>query len=374
MASRGSTAALQEIHAKIAKTRSIPVLLSKDGKSTTYPSAKIAAIELGLNNGHLNRVLKKKLKTIRGYTAVYEEVEDLPKEIWMKLPAVENVPEHIRERRGDSTQRPSTAWEKVLVSNMGRVKMGGIRATYGVENNEYLSVQIDGMSFKVHVLCALAFKLDKFKKDYQVDHLDEDKHNNKIENLVPLDPADHCAKTRADNPEMGKKTGMTLSKMLKLIESPRKDIVGQIKTTTEWVKELKISVGKINGAVRNKGKADGKHKFEVVIGELFKGEKAISHIIYVGVQVVTYTVSTFGRFYLRQKWQTRERQVTLAGHKFYLHQLVLLAKTRLQTLPLDLTVDHINGRDIEFPHKMSNLRWATRSTQVQNRGVKRARE
>jgi hypothetical protein len=370
---RGSTAALQEIHAKIATTKSIPVVLTKDGKSTTYTSGKIAAKELGLDPGSLVKVLKGKNKSIGGYTAVYAKIDDLLKEIWVKLPKLANVPEYIWERRDNRAQRPKDTWEKTLVSNMGRVKVGGIRVTYGKEAGEYLAVKIDGMQFLVHVICALAFKLDKFKKDYQVDHFDEDKHNNKIENLIPCDPSDHRAKTRADNPDMGKKQGVTKSKMLELVESPRKDLVGQIKTTTEWVEELKISRSKIHHAVRLKCKVDRKHKFEVVVSELFKGEKAISHIIYVENKVVTYTVSTLGRFRFRQKWQMRER-VIIAGRSFYIYQLVLLAKTRLQTLPLDLTVDHINGRDMEFPHKMSNLRWATGSTQIQNRGVKRARE
>jgi hypothetical protein len=371
---RGSAAALEEIHAKCARTKSIPVVLSKDGKSTTHASATIAAKELGLDRGSLVKVLKKQLNSTGGFTAVYAKTEDLPKEIWEKLPKLADVPEYIWERRQDTIQRPRDAWEKTLVSNMGRVKIGGIRVTCGTETEKYLSVQIDGMSFFVHVLCALTFKLDKFKRDYQVDHLDEDKHNNKIENLIPRDPADHSRKTHADNPEMGKKSGMTRSKMLKLVESPRKDLIGQIKTTIEWAKELKLSSGKINCAARQKGKADKKHKFEVVVGELLKNEKAVSHIIYIGNKVVTYTVSTFGRFYWRQKWQARDGQVKLAGQMFYIHQLVLLAKTRLQRLPVDLTVDHINGRDMEFPHKMSNLRWATHSTQTQNRGVKRARD
>jgi hypothetical protein len=373
MASRGSPAALQEIHTKSATTRSIPVVLTKDGKSTTYASASIAAKELGLDNGSLNKVLKGKLNSTGGYTAVYAEISDLLKEIWKKLPKLADVPEYMWERREDPTHRPGDAWEKILVSNMGRVKIGGIRPTYGQGTGEYLSVQINRMQFKVHILCALAFKLSEFKQNYQVDHHDEDKHNNKIENLIPRDPQDHAKKTRATNPEMGKKMGMTNSKMLKLVETPRKDLIGQIKTTTEWIKELKISRDKINGAVHRKGKADGKHKFEVVVSELFKGEKAISHTIYVEGEIVTYRVSTFGRYFCKQKWQTRER-VTIAGKLFYIHQLVLLAKTRLQILPIDLTVDHINGRDVKFPHKMSNLRWATPSTQTQNRGVKRARD
>jgi hypothetical protein len=371
---RGSTAALQEIHAKKGKTRSIPVVLTKDNKSTTYASATIAGRELGLKQCDIVKVLKKKQKSTGGYTAVYAKVEDIPKEIWVKLPNPADVPEYIWERREDPTQRPKDAWEKTLVSNMGRVKICGIRVTYGSEMGGYLVVSIDGILFQVHVLCALAFKLDKFEKDYQVDHHDQDKHNNTIDNLIPRDPKDHHAKTRSDNPDMGKKMGITNSNMLKLVESPRKDLVGQIKTTTEWAEELKIPTSKITNAVRTKCKADKKHKFEVVVSELFKGEKAISHIIYVGDKVVTYTVSTLGRYFCKQKWQTRNKQVMLAGQIFYIHQLVLLAKTRLQRLPTGLTVDHIHGRDVEFPHKMSNLRWATPSTQLQNRGVKRSRE
>ena len=35
-----------------------------------------------------------------------------------------------------------------------------------------------------------------------------------------------------------------------------------------------------------------------------------------------------------------------------------------------LTCDHINDRDIEYPHRISNLQWATHAQQYSNRAAK----
>jgi hypothetical protein len=304
----------------------------------------------------------------------FSPVPDLVGEDWKLLPSVADVPLYIWERRIDSQRRPEKKWGKTLVSNKGRVKIDGLRVTYGFEAEEYLAVKIDGMKFYVQVLCALAFKLSEFKHNYQVDHDDEDKHNNKLENLIPRDPKDHNHKTRRDNPNMATTAGKTISKMLKLVESPRLELIGQVKFASEWAEELGIPRYMISCSVQMKCRADKKHRFEVVIDELLVGEDEITHSVYVDNQLISYKVSTFGRYWSRDRWHVCER-VELSGFKWYIHQLVLLAKTQLTRIPTDeygisKTVDHINGREGEWPHRMTNLRWCSAAEQCQNRDCK----
>jgi hypothetical protein len=282
---------------------------------------------------------------------------------------------HTWERRKDSEQRPKEdVWKEIQVSDMGRVKLEKHRVTYGVKmNGGYLCVMVGGMNFQVHVLIALAFKLEQIKDGYHIDHIDHDKHNNKSSNLNPCDRKKHVQKTLADNPNMKVKCGIALSHMLELIESPDKSQIGLIKTTTEWAKELNLTPGVINSALARKGLANKKYKFKKIASQLLKGERAISHIIYVEGNPCSYNVTTFGRIWSAKRWQ-KKNNCGFAGKIFQVHQLVLLAKTRYSQVPIHngklMSVDHIHGREHEWPHRMSNLRWADPTTQVFNRAPK----
>ncbi len=103
-------------------------------------------------------------------------------------------------------------------------------------------------------------------------------------------------------------------------------------------------------------------------------EKLLENAVDIDGKLVTYRVSSLGRYFhpRSRKWLSLT-QVKLSGQDFFIHQLVLLAKDRLTKLPTgpdgsSLSVDHIDRRKGEFPHRVDNLRWATRKEQNLNRG------
>jgi hypothetical protein len=326
---RGSKETLKKISDKTARTRSNPIVLIKDGKSIEFPSAKAASRALGLNAGNLVQAINSQHLTVEGYKVTRVETPDLPGEVWRPLPNVDTIPGWMWERRKDPTKRPCAMWAKTLVSTMGRVRLG-VRVTYGREVCGYSAVEINEMQWYVHVLCALVFKLEQFGVDFQIDHADGDKYNNKVENLIPMCPADHCAKTRKDYPDASFKVGVTVSRLLRLTESPNKELIGKVQTLTDWTKELQLSSRIIANAVAIGGRAGRKHRFEIVFDELLEGEEEFAHEVYVGTELVPYKVSSFGRFWRNHKWQTRNGKnpkVKLRGQNFLIYQLVLMAKT-----------------------------------------------
>jgi hypothetical protein len=54
---RGSKETLKKIHDKSAKTQSIPIIMTKDGKSKEYPSATVASVELKIPQSSIRSVV-----------------------------------------------------------------------------------------------------------------------------------------------------------------------------------------------------------------------------------------------------------------------------------------------------------------------------
>jgi hypothetical protein len=225
------------------------------------------------------------------------------------------------------------------------------------------------IKFKMQVLVALAFHLDKFQHGFEVDHIDQDPQNNRADNLRPLSRSEHVQKTRDANPSANK-SAITCSRILKLTSSTTHNhLVGQEKKTGEWSQILGIPTTTITPAVHRKTSVRG-HRFVHVVGVLLPGEEEHEHSIYHAKHantLVSYKVSTFGRYWNDKAWTKEQLHVRLAGKKWGVWQLVLLAKTKDRSIPDGMTVDHIDGRDGEWPHRMDNLRWCTATEQLCNR-------
>ena len=139
-----------------------------------YNSVREAAEDVGLKNtASIINCCKCNGKTAAGYHWKYYESPDLSGEIWKDAKCISKGVLY------DFTGR-------YLVSNKGRIKevdTGTI--TYGTNHgNGYLTIQIDGSHHKVHRMVATTFipNDDPDNKKY-VNHIDENKKNNCVENL-----------------------------------------------------------------------------------------------------------------------------------------------------------------------------------------------
>jgi hypothetical protein len=372
---RGTAETHKKILKKMGETRSLPVVATKDGISTTYRNIYVAAEETKVPKTTLQRLINGTTQTTKhDYTFSYLEVVDLPGEIWKPLPKLQDIPEFVFDKRKRAYERPAKMWARTQVSSCGRVKIGGKRVTSGFDFDVYLAAKIDGIYFKMHVLVVLAFKIDEYHEGFQIHHIDENKHNNRLENLKPCSIGDHVKQTRIDNPDQNKKISHAMSQLLKLTESTTHSaLVGQEKLCAEWSQLLGISRAAINNATRTNAYANRKHKFSKVESLLLEGETEIEHSIYTADGTFTsYKVTTFGRFWSDKahRWTSVSGQIACGGRFWYIHQLVLMAKTKVTSIPEDMTVDHIHGRDHEWPHRMENLRWADYKLQNQNRAVR----
>jgi hypothetical protein len=139
-------------------------LYDSDKLLKAYNSILEAAADTKSSPFYVVKLLKgKKTNLFRGkYYWKYLDEEVLPDEEWRFI-IVRNV--------------------KIGISSFGRVKLKSGKITCGVEKNGYMHVKIANKPFSVHRLVCIAFKWKEGCQDLEVNHLDEDKKNNKVENL-----------------------------------------------------------------------------------------------------------------------------------------------------------------------------------------------
>jgi hypothetical protein len=267
---------------------------------------------------------------------------------------------------------------------MGRVKAStGQEPWTGCHQGLYKGADVDGAAWYVHVLVCLAFG-KVIPIGHQVDHLDEDKHNNRLDNLIPRSKRDHAAKTRADNPQAGRALGLTLSGMFRLDAPVDHPNHGQAKTSTEWGEIFGTRPGQVSQAAGKGHRLLRKYTLSCVEAEIHEGEREMtSAVMSSDGSPLPFTVSSYGRFWAprARKWvepRGYEGQVQIGDRRIAVYVLVHLAATGLMEPPIGpdgkrMTVDHVDKRrgTTEFqrrwPHRADNLRWATAPEQNANR-------
>ena len=156
------------------------------------------------------------------------------------------------------------------VSNLGRVrrlesfvngKAGSKRKVSGkilkpmAQQNGYLFVTLCkngiGRSFTLHRLVSTAF-LPKSDKKFQVNHLDEDKTNNTVENL------EWC--TAKENVNYGTRTKRASEKLQKPVLCVELNQI--FPSLTEAARQLCLSVGNISGVLTGYSKTAGGYHWE----------------------------------------------------------------------------------------------------------------
>ena len=199
-----------------------------------YPSATIAAKELGLDRRTIVSVLKGRQKTTGKRTFEYVEEADLENECW------ENHPEL-----------------GIPVSTQGRVinqsrKTRGCRMSCG-----YMRVRHNGKNYYVHRLVAETW-LHNAEKKPQVDHIDNNKSNNTLANLRWV--------TRSENIQHSYDTNANRKSNAAAKSRPIRCIETQIEypSATIAAKELRLHRGNICSVLNGRYKTTGNLTFEYV--------------------------------------------------------------------------------------------------------------
>lgn len=122
-----------------------------------FKNATEASIELKLNRSHISSVCRGGRKSCGGFTFKYNHGEDLLGEQWRE-------------------------YDSIKISNFGRVyKLNKSVKSFGhLNSGGYYTTQIKRKQYQVHRLVMYAFV---GYSDLPVDHIDQDRENNRLENL-----------------------------------------------------------------------------------------------------------------------------------------------------------------------------------------------
>jgi hypothetical protein len=155
---------LQNKNRKNTTSRSRKVIQkSKDGEIIEiFDSAKEASKKTGVSVKNIQVVALGVQKTAGGY--IWEYTDDkIENEEWSYLEI-------------DDTE--------IEISDQGRIKHKNGHKSFGCLNNDgYYTTDVNGKSKKMHRLVMMAFEPIDDMEDYQVDHIDRNTKNNKLENL-----------------------------------------------------------------------------------------------------------------------------------------------------------------------------------------------
>jgi len=139
-----------------------------DAVPRDFPSATVAARELGLNVSKISDCCRGRVNSTGGWTFVYAIQPDLDGEEWRSI-------------------------EGINVSNYGRVNPPTSGKYFPIARiNGYCLVKAGGQKFLVHRLVCQAFHGNP-PTGYEADHRDRDPGNNRADNLRWLNRADNLA-------------------------------------------------------------------------------------------------------------------------------------------------------------------------------------
>lgn len=171
---------------------------------------------LNISVENISNVLNNRKKSAGGFIWKYANIEYkiIENEIWKQLD-INN--------------------SKIMVSNYGRIKRENNIPIYGTKTDQgYYTTTINNKTFRIHRLVALTFLQNPGNKPF-VNHIDENKGNNKLENLewiTNIDNINHSVKQNKIN---------IRSKSILLIDKNTNKIIQEITSITQAVKKLGIN-------------------------------------------------------------------------------------------------------------------------------------
>jgi hypothetical protein len=237
---------------------------------------------------------------------------------------------------------------------------------------QIITVQYDGKSVikQAHVFVYECFK-GVVQDGYEIDHIDNNKLNNRLDNLQALTVAEHHKKTRNENPDTGKKTGLKLAKAVIAINIKTKeettyaslteaslDIPGS--TATKICMVLKGTRKSHQGYTFRYKETDDFIEDEIwvcLLNPLFKGIE-VSNLGRIKSKRDIITYGKIHNTYMRVSVTQNQK-----AKMVFVHRLVCEAFHGPHPDPT-YTVDHIDRNRIN--NDATNLRWASKSEQRRN--------
>lgn len=253
----------------------------------------------------------------------------------------------------------SEQWAVVMgvdVSSLGRIRRYGVAFHPRCHPGLYSDIIIDGRRHRLHNLVAMAFLPPAPTVSHTIDHIDRNIHNNHVSNLRWASKREQVQHRVMPKNKAGSKP----------IELDFGDGWIPCPSINEASRKYNLNLGSLSLALRGKARAvngvvvryqaqegdDPNERWELVDG---------------------HRVSTLGR--VEDARGHRYSPNPLAPHGYciafgaYVHALVMKAFGPEQPSE-DHTIDHINR--VRHDNRIVNLRWATKSEQVENQRKRKA--
>jgi hypothetical protein len=161
--------------------QSIPVIAThmETGEVVRKESGREMGEHIGSFGSAVTATLRKN-RVLRGWNLRYDLLESLPGERWAEL--------------GMDKKKSLSSFGRVA-----HVTKAGLVESRSVAEEEYIGVRFDGVTHKVHRLVRIVFGTNEDRRllacGYDVDHIDGDTHNNRLDNLQVLSRTEHMRKT-----------------------------------------------------------------------------------------------------------------------------------------------------------------------------------
>ncbi len=176
--------------------------------------------KLGLSNTSIKRYINNNKKYMDYRLSFYQEIID--GEVWKII--------------------EDDKFKDYEISNMGRIKDKKGRITYGSDHETgYRRVHLNYKKYQVHYLVCLAFHskhpIGEYGKDYTVDHIDQNRINNKADNLrwaTKIEQANNTSKV----------------KKIKAIYYDTKEEIGIYNSASEANRKLNLATSEICKAAK----------------------------------------------------------------------------------------------------------------------------
>ncbi len=157
---RERTPSHKQIHTPHSKTRTIPVVGTKDDISREFESAASAALALGLDSHSIRACCRGTQRRTGGWAFAHTVQPDLPDEVWRPISGIQ-------------VSNMGRAWTKVCGKHFPIPRYSGYCAVRAQDQSVLL----------LHRLCCQAFHGHPTAINSVVDHKDGDPTNNKATNL-----------------------------------------------------------------------------------------------------------------------------------------------------------------------------------------------